>query len=156
MGKEIERKYLVSEESWRSDVSGCRYRQGYLSRDPKRVVRIRQAGTEAFITIKGISQGIARPEFEYAIPFSDAEQLLKLCLPALVEKTRSTIDYRGKRWEVDEFHGKNAGLVLAEIELASEDENFDLPPWIGEEVSNDRRYFNSYLSEHPFTEWQAK
>ena len=153
MAKEIERKFLVCDDTWRSNKQGCHYLQGYLSRDPERIVRVRQAGTHAFITIKGITQGTTRQEFEYPIPFSDAEDLLKLCLRTLIDKTRFTIDYRGKRWEVDEFHGDNTGLVLAEIELSRDDESVDLPPWIGQEVSHDPRYFNAYLSEHPYTQW---
>lgn len=153
MAKEIERKFLVSDDTWRSNKQGCHYIQGYLSRDPERIVRVRQAGTHAFITIKGITQGTTRQEFEYSIPLSDAEDLLKLCLRTLIDKTRFTIDYRGKRWEVDEFHGDNTGLVLAEIELSRDDESVDVPPWIGEEVSHDPRYFNAYLSEHPYTQW---
>jgi CYTH domain-containing protein len=117
---------------------------------------VRQAGTSAFITIKGITRGTTRQEFEYAIPLSDAEALMKLCLRPLIEKTRYVLEYRGKRWEVDEFHGDNDGLVLAEIELAREDEPVDMPPWIGEEVSHDVRYFNANLVEHPFTRWNIQ
>ncbi len=156
MGTEIERKFLVLGDGWRAGASGCSYRQGYLSRDVERVVRVRQAGTSARLTIKGISQGTTRPEYEYPIPFSDAQQLMKLCLRSVIEKTRYVVEYRGKRWEVDEFHGENQGLVLAEIELSREDEPIEIPPWIGQEVSADRRYFNAYLSEHPYTQWNAK
>jgi adenylate cyclase len=156
MAKEIERKFLVADDSWRSGSPGCRYIQGYLSRDPERIVRVRQAGTSAFITIKGITRGTTRQEFEYAIPLSDAEALMKLCLRPLIEKTRYVLECRGKRWEVDEFHGDNDGLVLAEIELAREDEPVDMPPWIGEEVSHDVRYFNANLVEHPFTRWNIQ
>jgi adenylate cyclase len=156
MGKEIERKFLVSGDSWRSGSQGCRYVQGYLSRDPERTVRVRQAGTEAFITIKGITQGTTRQEFEYPIPFSDAEALMKLCLLPLIDKTRYIVEYRQRRWEVDEFHGDNMGLVLAEIEVSRDDELVDLPPWIGEEVSHDPQYFNSSLTEHPYTQWCRK
>ena len=153
MAKEIERKFLVRDDSWRGGSAGCPYIQGYLSRDPERMVRIRQAGTSAVITIKGISQGTARQEFEYSIPLSDADALMKLCLRPLIEKTRYEVEYHGKRWEVDEFRGENQGLVLAEIELTREDEPVDLPPWIGQEVSHDRRYFNANLVEHPYTRW---
>jgi adenylate cyclase len=156
MATEIERKFLVSDDSWRGGARGSRYVQGYLSRDPKRVVRVRQAGPSAYLTIKGVARGTARPEFEYPIPFSDAEDLLKLCLHSMVEKTRYTIEYHGKRWEVDEFHGENDGLVLAEIELSREEESVDLPPWVGKEVSLDPRYSNAYLSEHPHTRWQDR
>jgi adenylate cyclase len=156
MGTEIERKFLVVGDDWRAVASGTHYVQGYLSRDVARIVRVRRAGPAAYLTIKGIPEGARRPEFEYPIPLSDAQQLMNLCLPPLVEKTRYVIKYGGKRWEVDEFHGDNRGLILAEIELPSEDEPIDIPPWIGQEVSGDPRYFNSYLSEHPYTQWHAK
>jgi adenylate cyclase len=156
MGTEIERKFLVVGDDWRAVASGTDYVQGYLSRDVARIVRVRRAGPAAYLTIKGIPEGARRPEFEYPIPLSDAQQLMNLCLPPLVEKTRYVIKYGGKRWEVDEFHGDNRGLILAEIELPSEDEPIDIPPWIGQEVSGDPRYFNSYLSEHPYTQWHAK
>ncbi|HEY6675249.1 MAG TPA: CYTH domain-containing protein [Terrimicrobium sp.] len=153
MGTEIERKFLVVGNDWRAGASGTSYIQGYLSRDVARIVRIRQAGPAAYLTIKGIAQGASRPEFEYPIPLSDARQLMNLCLRPLVEKTRYVIKYASKRWEVDEFRGDNRGLILAEIELSREDEAVDIPPWIGQEVSGDPRYFNSYLSEHPYTQW---
>lgn len=156
MGTEIERKFLVVGDDWRAAASGTDYVQGYLSRDVARIVRVRQAGAAAYLTIKGIPEGARRPEFEYPIPLSDAQQLMNLCLSPLVEKTRYVIKYGGKRWEVDEFHGDNRGLILAEIELSSEDEPIDIPPWIGQEVSGDLRYFNSYLSEHPYTQWDAR
>ncbi|HEY5706473.1 MAG TPA: CYTH domain-containing protein [Terrimicrobiaceae bacterium] len=156
MAKEIERKFLLSDDSWRSGSQGCHYVQGYLSRDPERVVRVRQAGTCAFISVKGIAQGTTRQEFEYPIPLSDAEALMKLCICPLIEKTRYVVEYHGKRWEVDEFHGENEGLVLAEIEITREDEPIDLPPWIGAEVSHDARYFNANLVEHPFMRWDIQ
>ncbi|HEY5770588.1 MAG TPA: CYTH domain-containing protein [Terrimicrobium sp.] len=156
MAKEIERKFLVANDGWRSGSKGCRYTQGYLSRDPERIVRVRQAGTSAFITIKGITRGTTRQEFEYSIPNSDAPALLQLCLRPLIEKVRHVVEYHGKRWEVDEFLGDNQGLVLAEIELTREDEAVDLPPWLGEEVSHDSRYFNANLVEHPFTRWNIR
>ena len=156
MGTEIERKFLVVGNDWRAGAAGTSYIQGYLSRDVARIVRIRLAGPAAYLTIKGIVQGASRPEFEYPIPLSDAQQLMNLCLRPLVEKTRHVIKFAGKRWEVDEFHGDNRGLILAEIELSREDESIDIPPWIGQEVSGDPRYFNSYLSEHPYTQWHPK
>jgi adenylate cyclase len=119
MASEIERKSLVSDDSWRSGSSGCPYIQGYLSRDPERVVRIRRAGNRANITIKGVTKDTTRVEFEYPIPLSDAEALIELCLRPLIEKVRYIVEYHGKRWEVDEFRGENAGLVLAEIELTA-------------------------------------
>jgi adenylate cyclase len=153
MGTEIERKFLVVGDDWRAGASGIGYVQGYLSRDIARIVRVRQAGPSAYLTIKGIVEGASRPEFEYSIPLSDAQQLMNLCLRPLVEKTRYVIKFGGKRWEVDEFRGDNGGLVLAEIELSREDEPIEIPPWVGGEVSGDPRYFNSYLSEHPFAQW---
>ena len=156
MANEIERKFLVRGDSWRSGSSGSLYIQGYLSRDPQRVVRIRQAGTSAVITIKGPPRGVVRPEFEYAIPFSHAQDLMRLCLRPLIEKVRYVLEYHSKRWEVDEFRGENEGLVLAEVELTREDEPVDLPLWVGEEVSGDERYFNSNLVEHPFTKWSRE
>jgi adenylate cyclase len=156
MAKEIERKFLVADDSWRSGSTGCRYTQGYLSRHPERIVRVRQAGNSACITIKGITRGTTRQEFEYSIPNSDAQALMELCLRPLIEKIRYVVEYRGKRWEVDEFYGDNQGLVLAEIELTREDEAFELPPWIGEEVSHDARYFNANLVEHPFKRWNVR
>jgi adenylate cyclase len=156
MGTEIERKFLVVGDGWRAGASGTSYIQGYLSRDVARIVRVRKAGPSAYLTIKGIAEGSSRPEFEYSIPLSDARQLMGLCLLPLVEKTRYVLKYSGKRWEVDEFHGDNRGLILAEIELSREGEPIEIPPWIGQEVSGDPRYFNSYLSEHPYTQWHAK
>jgi adenylate cyclase len=156
MGNEIERKFLVSGDGWRGGSPGCPYTQGYLSRDPERVVRVRQAGKRAYITIKGISQGTTRAEFDYPISLSDAEALMKLCLRPLIEKVRHVVEYHGKRWEVDEFHGENEGLILAEVELSREDEPVDLPPWIGQEVSRDARYFNANLVELPFTRWDIE
>jgi adenylate cyclase len=155
MGREIERKFLVLGDAWRAGASGTSYVQGYLSRDVARIVRVRQAGPSAYLTIKGSAQGASRPEFEYPIPLSDAQQLMNLCLRPLVEKMRYVIKYGNKRWEVDEFHGDNRGLILAEIELSREDEPIEIPLWVGQEVSGDPRYFNSYLSEHPYTQWHS-
>jgi len=154
MAEEIERKFLVLGETWRNGGKGIRYTQGYLSRDPERIVRIRQAGEQAYLTIKGVTRGVTRKEFEYPIPLADAAELLGLCIRPLIEKTRTVVEYHGRHWEVDEFHGKNDGLILAEIELARADEVFDLPPWAGDEVSDDPRYYNSSLSEQPFGTWK--
>lgn len=149
---EIERKFLVNEGVWRQAL-GLRVIQGYLSRDKNRTVRVRIAGERAWLTIKGLTKGASRAEFEYEISISDGEQLLKLCLDPLVEKIRRSIARDGVVWEVDEFFGDNAGLVVAEIELQSEDQPFAKPDWLGEEVTHDTRYFNSNLAEHPFVEW---
>ena len=152
MGTEIERKFLVQGTAWRQGA-GKRISQGYLSRDKERTVRVRVAGDEAFLTIKGITRGASRAEFEYPIPLADAEQLLKLSDGPIVEKSRYVIDHEGSTWEVDEFRGDNAGLVVAEIELDSEDEPFSRPPWLGSEVTEDSRYYNASLASHPYAKW---
>lgn len=153
MSQEIERKFLVQGNSWQQPGTGTLYRQGYLCADPSRTVRVRLAGDEGKLTIKGQSIGITRTEFEYDIPASDASELLSLCVGDLIEKMRHVITFAGKTWEVDEFSGANSGLIIAEIELSTEDEAFAKPPWVGLEVSDDKRYFNSYLSQHPFSTW---
>src|SRR6186997_2055870 len=135
MGTEIERKFLVPDVSAVRDVTGVAYRQGYLSTVPERTVRVRVAGDHAFITIKGLNAGATRAEFEYPIPPDDAEALLPMCVPPLVEKTRYRIEHGGLTWEVDVFEGENAGLVVAEVELPAADTRVDIPPWIGDEVT---------------------
>jgi len=151
---EIERKFRVTGDAWRND-SGVLYRQGYLNRDKLRTVRIRIAGGAAFLTIKGKSTGATRAEFEYPVPMDDAQALLALCDGPLIEKTRYIVLHAGHRWEVDEFAGDNAGLVVAELELSAEDEAFDAPAWLGPEVTHDARYFNSNLATQPFCTWGA-
>jgi adenylate cyclase len=151
---EIERKFRVTGDAWRND-SGVLYRQGYLNRDKLRTVRIRIAGSAAFLTIKGKSTGATRAEFEYPVPMDDAQALLALCDGPLIEKTRYIVLHAGHRWEVDEFAGDNAGLVVAELELSAEDEAFDAPAWLGPEVTHDARYFNSNLATQPFCTWGA-
>lgn len=153
MGVEIERKFLVSSDLWRQGASGERYRQGYLCREKGRTVRVRVAGGRGCLTIKGAPLNLARPEFEYEIPLSDAEQLLALCVGPIIEKVRHRVPFGGFVWEVDEFQGANAGLVVAEIELPAEDTVFDRPPWAGTEVTEDPRYSNSQLSVRPFSLW---
>lgn len=153
MAEEIERKFLVTGDDWRTEGVGIPYTQGYLSRDPERVVRIRRAGERAFLTVKGLTRGISRSEFEYPIPLADFAAMRELCDGPVVEKIRTVVDFSGKRWEVDEFQGANAGLIVAEIELAREDETFPLPPWVGKEVSDDPRYSNVRLASEPFTTW---
>ena len=152
MGVEIERKFLVTGDAWRR-APGIRLSQGYLNRDKSRTVRVRLAGDKAFLTIKGLSKGASRAEFEYEIPAADGEALLMLCERPLIEKIRRVIPVEGFDWEVDEFLGENTGLVIAEIELAAEDQEFARPPWLGAEVTEDARYFNSSLASHPFSEW---
>jgi adenylate cyclase len=153
MPAEIERKFLVADESWRDGTPGVRIDQGYLSQDPERTVRVRVAGEHAWITIKGRTEGITRAEFEYAIPVEDAQDLLGLCLPSVIDKTRYEISHGGHLWEIDVFHGANLGLVIAEVELADEAISPDLPPWVGAEVSADARYFNSCLAAVPYAKW---
>ncbi|GAA0752469.1 CYTH domain-containing protein [Ideonella azotifigens] len=152
MAIEIERKFLVVGEGWRQP-DAMHLSQGYLNRDPARTVRVRIAGEEAFLTIKGRSEGLSRAEFEYPLPLADAQALLALCDGPLVEKHRHRVMVDGLLWEVDEFHGANAGLVVAELELQSEDQPFTRPAWLGEEVSDDARYFNSQLASRPFNTW---
>ncbi len=154
MAKEIERKFLVKDDSWRSGDVGKRYRQGYLSTAKDRTVRIRTAGDEAFLTVKGSSTGTSRAEYEYKIPFEDANEMLdRLCEKPLIEKTRYRIPHEDVVWEVDEFAGENRGLVLAEVELKDEKQRVTLPQWVGQEVTGDDRYFNVNLVERPFTKW---
>lgn len=154
MGQEIERKFLLRSDAWRAGARGKRYRQGYLCIAKERTVRIRTIGDAGFLTIKGPSHGAARAEYEYAIPFADAEEMLdSLCERPLIEKTRHRIEHEGLVWEVDEFHGENAGLVVAEVELPRADHPVVKPGWIGEEVTSDPRYFNASLVKHPFKTW---
>lgn len=153
MATEIERKFLVTSDAWRDGQSGVLLQQGYLSRDPDRTVRVRIAGEAAFLTIKGRSKGLTRSEFEYPLPLDEARELLALCLPPLIEKRRHEVPHGGHVWEIDEFFGDNAGLIVAELELPAEDTAFEAPPWLGREVSDDPRYFNSNLSQRPFTRW---
>ncbi|MCU0524207.1 MAG: CYTH domain-containing protein [Elainella sp. Prado103] len=156
MGTEIERKFLVRGEAWRSLAEGILYRQGYLSIEPDRTVRVRIAGNQGYLTIKGLSDGIRRAEYEYAIPIQDATELLDtLCQPPLIEKQRYRIAWGDAIWEVDEFLGDNQGLIVAEIELNHPDQPFDRPDWIGAEVSHDPRYFNASLVKYPFCQWRA-
>lgn len=154
MGLEIERKYLVTGDAWRTS-EGKIYRQGYLTTDPYRTVRVRIAGDQGQLTIKGASQGASRAEYEYEIPISDASEILDhLCQRPLIEKCRHRITYGGLVWEVDEFFGENAGLVVAEIELEQEDQPFDLPAWVGNEVTSDARYYNANLVTAPYSTWR--
>lgn len=151
MASEIERKFLVRGDTWRPGPEGVLQRQGYLSvEDP--TVRVRIAGRRATLTVKGAQTGLTRPEFEYEVPLADAEEMLLLCAFA-VEKTRHVREFGGRRWEIDEFHGANEGLVIAEIELEREDESFALPLWLGAEVSRDPRYRVSSLARTPFGKW---
>lgn len=151
--QEIERKFLIDPLKWKPKGKESKLIQGYLSTDPERVVRVRIAGDQAFLTIKGKINGISRTELEYKIPVNEAEILFNLCLNSLVSKTRYTEDFAGLVWEIDVFEGENKGLFLAEVELAAEDQQVELPDWIVKEVSDDRRYYNSSLSKFPFSGW---
>lgn len=153
MALEIERKFLVDPAKWTPTDKGTNLVQVYLSLEPNLIVRIRIAGEKAFLTIKGCSESISRPEFEYEIPVYDATEMLKMAISNPVEKIRHEVMHSGFLWEVDVFSGKNSGLIMAEIELKSENQEFPRPDWLLKEVSNDGRYYNSYLSGCPFSEW---
>ena len=153
MGLEIERKFLVRNDSWRT-VEGIPFRQGYLNSNLHRVVRVRTMGEQAVLTVKGLNTGAVRHEFEYEIPVDDANDILdNLCERPLIEKMRYKVEFAGHTWEIDEFAGDNAGLVVAELELQAVDEPFEKPDWLGEEVTDDPRYFNSNLVSRPYTTW---
>ncbi len=152
MAIEIERKFLVSGFDWRTS-NPAHIRQGYLNRDKQRTVRVRVADDDAFLTVKGISTGASRLEFEYSIPVDDANVLLGMCDGPLVEKLRHKISIHGLTWEVDEFLGENHGLIVAEVELQNEDQVFVRPAWLALEVTTDVRYFNSSLATNPYTRW---
>jgi adenylate cyclase len=154
MGVEIERKFLLQGDAWRGLGQAVLLRQGYLSSTRERVVRVRIEGEQAMLTIKGANVGATRGEWEYPIPLADAAELLDgLCEQPLIEKVRHRIEHAGMVWEVDEFLGANAGLIVAEIELATEDQPFEKPDWVGAEVSGDARYYNANLISHPFSQW---
>ena len=154
MAKEIERKFLVAGEDWRSLAPGTRYRQGYLSTVKERTVRVRTIDDKGYLTVKGISVGATRSEYEYEIPAAEAEEMLdELCEQPIIEKNRYKIPLGGVTWEVDEFLGVNQGLIVAEVELQSEDQAFAKPNWIGEEVTEDPKYFNANLIVQPFSPW---
>lgn len=150
---EIERKFLVTSAAYKKEAfSQNRIKQGYLSSVPERTVRVRLKGNKAYITIKGVSNatGMSRFEWEKEIPVNEAENLLLLCEKGIIDKTRFEVKVGIHTYEVDEFYGENEGLVIAEIELQSENETFEKPSWLGKEVTNDKRYYNSYLSNNPY------
>ncbi|MGB5733135.1 MAG: CYTH domain-containing protein [Thiohalocapsa sp.] len=155
MATEIERKFLVINDSWRADVeSEARVMQGYLSDGKTATVRVRIKGEAAFLTIKGKMQGISRSEYEYSIPVADAEAMLReLAVSPPIDKTRYRVRCGGHVWDLDLFHGDNAGLIMAEVELDSADEPFEMPAWAGQEVSADLRYYNVNLARTPYTRW---
>ena len=153
MALEIERKFLVKEDDWRNE-QGTMYRQGYLNSDEERTVRVRVIDDRGYLTVKGISRGAVRVEYEYQIPKAEAVAMLDdLCEKPLIEKRRYKIEYKGLVWEVDEFFGDNQGLIVAEVELESEDQVYIKPEWIGEEVTSDPKYFNANLIHHPYSKW---
>ena len=155
MGIEIERKFLVDHSKWPQVLkpAGTHFRQGYLLNDDNRTIRVRVAGNQGYITLKGASSGISRKEFEYKIPVAEAIEVLDIFALSQVEKIRYCIEFGGNVWEIDEFLGDNSGLVMAEIELNDEAQQFNKPDWIATEVSDDERYYNSYLSTHPYKNW---
>ena len=153
--REIERKFLVAGD-FRTEASGSsRIIQGFLSSTPGRTVRVRVRGDRGYITVKGPAKGLTRFEWEKEIPMGEAEVLLRLCEPGMIDKTRWLVPSPdGHTWEVDEFHGDNEGLVVAEIELGSETEDFERPAWLGREVTGKRRYYNSCLTKCPYKDWK--
>jgi adenylate cyclase len=154
MAKEIERKFLVKGDAWKKAARVIAYRQGYLSLVKERVVRVRTIEKKGFLTVKGITKGVSRSEFEYEISVEDANIMLdEICEKPLIEKKRYKIAVGALVFEVDEFFGENEGLIVAEVELKDERQRVDLPDWIGAEVSGDPRYFNSNLIRHPYKKW---
>lgn len=155
MGVEIERKFLLRNRDWFARIySSARIRQGYLANEADVTVRIRTVGNEAWLTIKGPARGMSRPEFEYPIPRADAEQMLaNLCRKPLIEKTRYWLNHGDHTWEIDVFEGDNTGLVVAEVELDTVDEDVELPSWVGKEVTDDPRYLNASLVKRPYRQW---
>jgi len=155
MAIEIERKFLLKDESWRLEAdSGIVMRQGYLSNNSKSSIRVRISGTEANLNIKSSTPGTVRSEYEYLIPLSDAEELLtNLCHESVIEKIRYHVEFSGFTWEIDVFSGANLGLVVAEIELSEVDQEFSRPDWLGREVSDEIRYYNSHLAGYPYLDW---
>lgn len=155
MAIEIEKKFLVRNQDWKKDASATLYYQGYLCSGSGRTVRVRIAGETGYITIKSKHTGISRLEFEYAIPVEDARTMLdQVCQQPIIHKQRYLIRYGGFLWEIDEFYGENEGLILAEIELQSEDQEFPKPEWLGKEVSHDGRYYNASLINLPYSQWR--
>ncbi len=155
MAKEIERKYRIKDNTWKSQIhSSHSIKQGYLNLEPTRTVRVRIMGPKAFLTIKGKNIKTTRLEFEYEIPIDDALQLLQLCEKPLLEKTRHEIHINKLIWEIDEFEGDNQGLIIAEVELQDENQEIELPSWIEKEVSHEPRYYNSNLIQNPYKNWK--
>lgn len=158
MGLEIGRKYLVDHQKWQQidKPKGQLYRQGYLLTDPNKTIRVRQTTEKGFLTIKGLSIGASRPEYEYEIPFDEAKELLDNFSISELSKIRYKIIFEKKVWEVDEFLGENIGLIVAEIELKSEDEEFGIPEWVAKEVTGQEKYYNSNLTLRPYKDWKTE
>ena len=155
MAIEIERKFLVKEKPFSIAKRSLKINQGYIINEKSKVIRVREKGDDYFLTIKGNNIGISRLEYDFPISKDDAEELIiHFCKTTLIEKTRHYVEHKGHTWEVDEFHGTNNGLIVAEIELESEDEKFEIPNWIGKEVTQDERYYNMNLVIHPYTSWE--
>jgi adenylate cyclase len=154
MPLEIERKYLIGSLDFLAGIKPVFIAQSYIYSDSEKILRLRIMDTQAFLTIKGKTEGISRPEYEYEIPENHAREMMELfCKDSIIIKKRYFLDYMGKTWSVDVFEGNNEGLVIAEIELSDPDEAFEIPPWVGKQVSHDKRYYNSYLIHHPFNSW---
>ncbi|WP_260293888.1 CYTH domain-containing protein [Sedimenticola hydrogenitrophicus] len=155
MALEIERKFLVINDKWQDNIlSEAILKQGYIANQPNATVRVRITGDSACLNLKSATKGITRSEFEYPIPLEDAEQILaRLAEQPFIDKTRYKVRWGGHVWDLDLFAGENSGLIMAEVELSSEDEPFELPPWAGEEVSGDPRYYNASLVKHPYSQW---
>jgi len=155
MALEIERKFIIEKDLWYAlkKPSGILIQQAYLVNEPEKVIRVRVTESSGYLTIKGPTVNATRSEYEFAIPKTEALQIMDQFTNTRIDKTRFKIEFEGKTWEVDEFWGDNEGLIIAEIELKSEDEDFTKPAWIGREVTKDHRYYNSYLSEHPYNAW---
>jgi len=158
MAKEIERKFLIDKTLWQQvdKPAGQALRQGYIVTDPNKTIRVRIAGSRGFLTIKGVTVGATRSEYEYEIPVRDAEELLDGFVVSELSKIRYTLLFKNRVWEVDEFLGDNAGLFVAEIELASENDVFDVPDWAGLEVTGEERYYNSNLTKNPYKNWRQE
>jgi CYTH domain-containing protein len=154
MPLEIERKFLLKDDSWKQSATGVYYKQGYLNQSAERTVRVRIIESSAYLTVKGKTKGMARAEYEYAIPLADAQEMLdNLCERPLIEKYRYKVEFEGFIWEIDEFLGENAGLTVAEVELPDLNTQPPIPAWIGEEVTEDARYYNANLSRNPYKRW---
>lgn len=155
MAIEIERKFLLLDDSYKQLAEGVACCQGYISADPTKTIRVRTMGDKGYLTIKGPTKGIGRLEFEYQIPHSEAIELMEeLCLKPLIKKVRYILEYQGSTWEIDEFSEENQGLVVAEIELSDENQKFAKPPWLGKEVTGEKRYYNACLFRTPFSCWK--